>query len=75
LQGLGLVYAAQGKTDQAEAQFQAVIRVAPEFAEAYTHLRKIYARTERLDEAIQAYQRVIELEPDQAQGHHNLGAV
>ena len=73
--GLGLAYAEQGQTAQAEAQFQAVLRLAPDFAEAYTHLGKLYVGTGRLDEAATMYREVIRLRPEQAPGYHNLGTV
>ncbi|MEE9147823.1 MAG: tetratricopeptide repeat protein, partial [Candidatus Tectomicrobia bacterium] len=75
LQGLGLAYAAQGKTAEAEAQFHQVIRLEPNFAEAHTHLGKIYLRSGRLPQALATYRTVITLEPDRPQGYHNLGTV
>jgi tetratricopeptide (TPR) repeat protein len=74
-QGIGLVYAAQGKTAEAEQAFHAVLRLAPQHTEAYTHLGALYTRTGRLAEALAVYRTFITLQPDQAQGYHHLGVV
>jgi tetratricopeptide (TPR) repeat protein len=75
LQGLGLAYAAQGKTAEAETQFHQVLRINPDSAEAYTQLGKLYLQTNRLAEALTAYQTVARLQPHRAQSYHNLGTV
>ncbi|WP_179130886.1 FG-GAP-like repeat-containing protein [Candidatus Entotheonella palauensis] len=73
--GLGLVYGAQGKTEQAEAAFKRLIQDAPEMAEAHTHLGALYTRTGRPQAAIDAYQQTVRLNPAYAAAHNDLGTL
>jgi tetratricopeptide (TPR) repeat protein len=70
--GLSLVYAAQGKTAQAEAALKQLIQDAPEMAEAHTHLGALYMRTGRIQAAVDAYRRATVLQPKEANAYHHL---
>ena len=72
---LGMVYAQQGRTDEAIREFQAALRINPNVAEAHYSLGVIYMQQGRMDEAIREYQAALRINPIYADAHFNLGAI
>jgi tetratricopeptide (TPR) repeat protein len=59
----GFEYFKQGKWDEAIAEFQEAIRLAPDFGAAYEGLGYSYFRKGEYEQAIQALERYLQLEP------------
>jgi tetratricopeptide (TPR) repeat protein len=57
----------------AMAEYRAVIRIRPDYAEAYNDLGILLVRTGRVQEAIAEYQQALRIKPDYADAHFNLG--
>jgi protein O-mannosyl-transferase len=70
---LGTVYASQGQFDRAIPEYQAALRLKPDFAEAHNNFGDAYSSQGQLDKAIPEYQAALRLKPDFAQAHYNLG--
>ncbi len=60
----GVLYAKYGKYDEAEAQFNAAIRKAPDFAAPMINLGNILFLREQLDGALEMYSKAEHLKPD-----------
>jgi tetratricopeptide (TPR) repeat protein len=73
--GLGNVYHALGRYEEAMAEFQWAIELGPQNATPYNGLGLTYYNLGRHEEAAAAYQRAIELDPQYATPHNNLGLV
>ncbi len=71
---LGVVLAAEGRLDDAIAQFQAALKLDPKSAKAYNGLANVYARVGRRREAIDAYEAALRISPS-AEAHSNLANV
>ena len=69
---LGLAYQAEGKTDKAIEQFQAVLKIEPD-PPAHNNLGNIYSAGGRIDDAIGHYTEALRLKPDYAEARMNLG--
>jgi len=70
---LGAALLRQGKLDDAIGQYQAAIRLKPDYANAHNNLGIALARKGQTDEAIGEYQEAIRLKPDHADAHNGLG--
>jgi tetratricopeptide (TPR) repeat protein len=70
---LGVAYVQLGRAADAVAQFQQVLRLAPEHAMAHYNLGVIAMGDRRIEEAILAFDRAIAARPDYAEAHNNLG--
>jgi tetratricopeptide (TPR) repeat protein len=58
---------------EAIAEYQAALRIEPDFVEAYNNLANTLARMPgRLPEAIAEYQAALRIRPDRAEAHFNL---
>jgi tetratricopeptide (TPR) repeat protein len=75
LNGLGIVYRAQGRYEEAIAAFQRAIDLDPEDAAPHNGLGNVYADLGRYEEAIAAFQRAIDLDPEDAYPRNGLGTV
>ena len=62
-----------GQHSKAIVEFEAAIRLDPEFASAQNALGIEYGRCGRLEDAAAAFKRVIQLAPEEFAGHYNLG--
>jgi tetratricopeptide (TPR) repeat protein len=71
----GIVYVEQGQLDEAVAEFEAAVALAPNNADAYFQLGSAYYDLGRLDEAAAALQKAVELDPANPDAHRNLGTV
>ncbi len=70
---LGLTLAAQGKLDQAIAQYAEALRLKPDLAGAHNNLGLALAAQGKLDEAIAQYTEALRLNPAYAGTQNNLG--
>jgi tetratricopeptide (TPR) repeat protein len=66
---------AQGKTDEAIAEYYAAMRANPGFIEAYNNLGVALANRNRLDEAIPYFYEAVRLKPDYPENRKNLALV
>lgn len=64
---------AQGRIDEAIAQYRRALRLAPAQAEFHVSLGLALRAAGRLDEARGAYETAIAIAPQFAEAHHNLG--
>ncbi len=62
-----------GRLPEAREHYEACIRLAPDFPDAYNNLGAILFEQEELEAAAQAYRRTLELKPDDPAAHYNLG--
>jgi tetratricopeptide (TPR) repeat protein len=67
-----VVYSKPGKSDRALADFQKVVELKPDVAEAYFEMGYVYQQQQQYDEAILAYRQALQIHPDDAVVHHNL---
>lgn len=70
---LGNILAAQGKEDEAIAQFRRAIEIKPDYEEAHYNLANALDRQGKRDEAIDNYEKAIEINPNLVAAHNNLG--
>jgi len=73
--GLGNVYGALGRYEEALAAYQRAIDLDPKLAYPHNGLGNVYAALGRYEEALAAYQRAIDLDPKSAYAHNGLGNV
>jgi Flp pilus assembly protein TadD/peroxiredoxin len=77
LYGLGSIYLQQGKTAEARATFERVIKLPQRYPgtlpNAWNNLGLLAAREGRTDEAIQQFQQALQLDPDHFIALENLG--
>ena len=72
---LGVYYQKQGNIDNAVKEYEAVLTLDPENAEAHNNLGVIYREKNELDKAAEHYQFVVSLNPDMEEAHNNLGVI
>lgn len=65
----------QGTLEEAIAELQQAVEMAPAYVVAHANLAYAYERHGRSDEAIAAYRNVLELEPDNSVARNNLAAL
>ena len=71
--GLGLCASAEQLTDEALANFEKAIKLAPETASSHFHYARALEAVSRIREAIQAYQMAIKLQPNNPNFYPALG--
>jgi len=72
--GLGVALTEKSDFADAIAEFEAALRVRPDYPNALISLANALSRDPaRLAEAIERYQAALGLEPDNAEAHYNLG--
>jgi len=62
--GLGVVYFAQGKLDEAIAEFKTAISLDPNYANAHYDLARAYSLKNEANLAIESLQKAIELDKE-----------
>jgi Tfp pilus assembly protein PilF len=72
---LGLVYLAQGHTDDAMGEFRTALALTPNYRDALYNLGNAYKHAGALNQAVDAYRRVLLITPSYAEAHNNLGNV
>ena len=73
LTGLGLSYKELGRLPDAQAAFEAALRLQPHNALALGNLAGLYFEQGKLERAVVAYQRAIQLQPNFPEAYNNLG--
>jgi protein O-mannosyl-transferase len=63
----------KGRTKEAIFQFQAALKIKPNFAEAENNLGLAISQMAGVDEAISHYQAALKMRPNFAEAHYNLG--
>ncbi len=72
---LGVYYQKLGKTANAIKEYNAVLKLDPDNAEAHNNLGVIYREQNELDKAAEHYQFVVSLNPGMEEAHNNLGVI
>jgi tetratricopeptide (TPR) repeat protein len=71
----GLIFNAQGKSDEALVTFRSLTEDYPELPEPYNNLAVLYAGQGKYDEALSALRMAIRINPAYATAQENLGDV
>ena len=71
--GLGMAYAADGRTDEAIAHLRIAAAMEPALADVRNDLGRMYARRGDVTAAIEQFTAAIRSSPNYADAHHNLG--
>ena len=74
LDRLGIDLAAQGKFDEAIAEFREALRLEPDSAETHWNLGLALASRGAPEEAIAHLRRVVQLDPTNGQAHYDLAS-
>jgi tetratricopeptide (TPR) repeat protein/tRNA A-37 threonylcarbamoyl transferase component Bud32 len=69
----GMIHARDGRLDKAIREFQAVLRINPDDAEAHCYLGVAHAQQGQLDEAIREFHAALRINPNYAKAHSYLG--
>ncbi len=72
---LGALLAAQGKTDEAIAEYRAALKIVPGHAEWRNNLGLLYAQQGKVVEAMGQFAIAVRMQPGLADVHTNLGAM
>jgi len=72
---LGVLYAHQGKREEAEQQFLEALRINPNHALAHYNLGSLYHDQGKREEAEQQYLEALRINPNHANVHNNLGCL
>jgi len=70
---LGAVYWQMGDVESAEREFREVLKVAPQFSNAWSSLALVYLKKQHYSEAIEYYKKAIEFDRYNAEAHLYLG--
>jgi protein O-mannosyl-transferase len=70
---LGTALAQKGQIEEAIRQYQAALRLNPDFAPAHTELGSTLVRKGQVDQAIVHFQEALRIEPGYTVVHFNLG--
>ncbi len=72
---LGVYYQKLGKIENAIKEYEAVLVLDPNNAEAHNNLGVIFREKNELDKAAKHYQFVVSLNPAMEEAHNNLGVI
>ena len=72
---LGAFFAQRGETAEAEAEYQAAIKLEPRFIRAYVDVADLYRALGRDREGETVLPQALAIAPDNAAAHHALGLV
>ncbi len=70
---LGLVFARQGRMNEAEAEYDHALAIRPRFAEPHINLGAMDGQLGRSSEAVSHLQQALEIDPNNGDAHLNLG--
>jgi Flp pilus assembly protein TadD len=73
LNNLGILYLRTQRRDEAVAKFEACIRVAPAFEQAYLNLARVYALENAPEKAREVLLGLLRQHPENAQAKEMLG--
>lgn len=71
---IGNAHASLSQLDEALAAYQAVLKIKPDKAAAYTNIGVVHYQAGKFDDAVQQMQKALELDPNDAETHYMLGA-
>jgi tetratricopeptide (TPR) repeat protein len=63
----------RGRLEQAAREFQAALKIRPDYAEAHCGLGAVFFKQGRREEAIREFQAAIQINPNYGEAHYNLG--
>ena len=69
----GVGHAERGYWDEAIREYQAALRINPNYAEAHLNLGVAYGQRGRWGEALREFQVALRINPNLAEAHYNLG--
>ncbi|HST23063.1 MAG TPA: tetratricopeptide repeat protein [Blastocatellia bacterium] len=72
---LGVILDRLGRADAALAEFNAAIKLDPNFVSARNNVGRMMAERGKIKEAISEFERVLKIDPSHVQAHYNLGAL
>ena len=72
---LGVYYQKQENTKRAVKEYETVLELDANNAEALNNLGVIYRKQNNLDKAIENYQLIVSLNPGMEEAHNNLGVI
>jgi tetratricopeptide (TPR) repeat protein len=72
---LGVASAADGRLDEAIAEFSRALTLDPESAQTHWHLGAAFASQNRRVEALEHLQRSVQLDPHNGPAQHDLGVI
>jgi protein O-mannosyl-transferase len=72
---VGLIFFSRGQFDEAVTQFQNVLEIYPNFADAHCNLGSALFQRGQPDEGVAQFQRALEINPNLAEAHSNLGSI
>ena len=72
---LGVAYYLNNEIEKAIEQFSGLIKLDPNFNEAYFNLGLAYEKISNTENALSNFQRTIELKPDHVKAHYHLGVL
>jgi tetratricopeptide (TPR) repeat protein len=73
--GLGMAYLERGLLDEAQQEFETVIKLYPNHAESYYNLGVVYHQKGNLKKAMENFNRSVLLNPDLTKAHYNLATL
>jgi protein O-mannosyl-transferase len=69
---LGLIFAKEGRAQQAREYFEMALRSKPDYADAHNNLAALFVNTGQFSEAVEHGQRALQLNQKSAAAHCNL---
>ena len=72
---LGKTLSDEGRIPEAIAQYEAALRLKPDYAEAHNNLGSALAQQGKLTEAAEQWEEAVRIRPEIAEAHYNLGFV
>jgi tetratricopeptide (TPR) repeat protein len=70
--GLGLAYLERGMLDEAQQEFETVIKLYPDDSKSYYNMGLVYHKKGDLKKALEYFKRSALLNPDSVRAHYNL---
>lgn len=70
---LGILFADQGRLDEAIAQYQEALKIRPNFAVTQNNLANALMQKDQMDKAILHFNEALRLDPDYAEAQNNMG--
>jgi protein O-mannosyl-transferase len=72
---VGLIFFSRGQLDEAVTQFQNVLQIYPNFADAHCNLGSAFFQRGQPEEGVAQFQKALEINPNLVEAHSNLGSI
>jgi tetratricopeptide (TPR) repeat protein len=72
---VGLIFFSRGQWDEAVTQFQNVLQIYPNFADAHCNLGSALFQRGQPEEGVAQFQKALEINPNLLEAHSNLGSI